>query len=64
MHNHPSGVLEPSFHDVRMTEQVDMMLRAIGSYLVDHYIIAGERIVGIKVVMQELASSAADLDEN
>lgn len=51
VHNHPSGDLTPSFDDIYMTKKVDKMLRAVGIFLVDHYIVCGEDIVGIKVIL-------------
>ena len=64
VHNHPSGNPRPSYSDMLMTEQVERLLRTIGSDLVDHYIISGDRMVGIKVIMREAARREADLEDN
>jgi hypothetical protein len=47
-----------------MTEQVERLLRTIGSDLVDHYIVSGDKMVGIKVIMREAARLEADLEDN
>lgn len=40
-HNHPSGVLEPSIRDLRLTRTLFATLQAIGIRLHDHFIVSG-----------------------
>lgn len=49
VHNHPSGSEEISDEDRRMTDFLDNKLRAIDIFLVDHYIVCGDKIVSIKM---------------
>lgn len=53
VHNHPSGSEEISDEDRRMTEFLDNKLRAIDIFLVDHYIVCGEKIVSIKMTSKK-----------
>lgn len=53
VHNHPSGSEEISDEDRRMTEFLDNRLRAIDIFLVDHYIVCGDRIVSIKMTSRK-----------
>ena len=43
VHNHPSGDPTPSLEDLRFTEQLAMAGDAVGTPLLDHVIVAGER---------------------
>ncbi|MFD2167371.1 DNA repair protein RadC [Thalassotalea euphylliae] len=43
VHNHPTGVLEPSLADVAITEQLVKALRLIDVRVLDHLIVAGNR---------------------
>lgn len=47
-HNHPSGSDSPSIDDIEMTERLEGMLQSVGVLLVDHYIIADEKLISIK----------------
>lgn len=42
VHNHPSGDLEPSGHDLQVTEQLRAAGEIIGIKLIDHIIIAND----------------------
>lgn len=48
VHNHPSSSPNPSIADVRATKQCMSLSRAIGIKLIDHLIIAGNRVVSMK----------------
>lgn len=41
MHNHPSGIVEPSNADIELTNQINMSGKIIGIPLVDHIITSG-----------------------
>lgn len=41
MHNHPSGIVEPSNADIELTNQINMSGKIIGISLVDHIITSG-----------------------
>ena len=41
MHNHPSGIVEPSDADIELTNQINMSGKIIGIPLVDHIITSG-----------------------
>lgn len=43
VHNHPSGIAEPSQSDCDMTQVVVQTLQPLGIRLIDHVIIAGAR---------------------
>ena len=47
LHNHPGGSLEPSAADILATQTIATLLNQIGVRLLDHYIVAQDRIVGI-----------------
>jgi DNA repair protein RadC len=49
VHNHPSGILEPSDEDVRMTRQISEAGKLIGIELVDHIIVTKDGFVSIPV---------------
>jgi DNA repair protein RadC len=46
-HSHPSGNPEPSFEDIRSTQQVCKLLAPLGIRLHDHIIIAGEEAASL-----------------
>ena len=41
LHNHPSGSLQPSAEDIRMTQKVEMASKIMDIRLLDHIIVAG-----------------------
>ncbi len=41
VHNHPSGVADPSDDDIQVTERVSMAAKLMGLKMIDHIIIAG-----------------------
>ncbi|SKC04220.1 DNA repair protein RadC [Lachnospiraceae bacterium] len=41
VHNHPSGVVDPSNNDIEMTEKVMIASQIMGLKMVDHIIVAG-----------------------
>ena len=47
-HNHPSGALAPSYEDKSVTVEVDDLLCSLNIRLIDHYIIADGRYIGVK----------------
>jgi len=47
-HNHPNGTLEPSIDDIMLTRKLINILKEINVYFIEHYIVAGQRINGIK----------------
>lgn len=47
-HNHPSGILVPSFEDKSITMELDELLKTLDIVLLDHFIIADGRYLGIK----------------
>ncbi len=47
-HNHPSGALEPSWNDRRITEKIKIALENIDIILMDHIIVGGERFTSMK----------------
>lgn len=47
VHNHPSGVLEPSAEDIKVSEQVRCALETLEIKLLDHIIVAGPRAVSL-----------------
>lgn len=48
-HNHPSGSVEISINDHAATSTLEMFLGQLGTELVEHYVIADEKYVGIKM---------------
>ncbi|MBF0143428.1 MAG: DNA repair protein RadC [Magnetococcales bacterium] len=46
-HNHPSGSLHPSRHDLALTRALQAALHPIGIEVVDHIIVAGNRITSL-----------------
>lgn len=53
VHTHPSGCPDVSIDDVHMTAEVDKLLSALHVSLIDHFIISGDKLVSIKVVVDE-----------
>ena len=44
-HNHPSGILEASFEDIKFTQKVKDVLSTLGIMLLDHIVVSdGEYI--------------------
>lgn len=43
-HNHPSGVAEPSSADIRITKRIREALELVEIRLLDHFLIAGNRL--------------------
>ena len=48
VHNHPSGVPEPSYNDIKLTEQFCLACLLVGIRVDDHLIIAGHRYYSFK----------------
>ena len=44
VHNHPSGVAEPSQADVRITERIKIALGMIDVRVLDHFIVTGDEM--------------------
>ena len=42
LHNHPSGRLQPSRHDIEITDQMIQVCRMVGINLLDHIIVGGD----------------------
>jgi len=47
-HNHPSGKLEPSEEDIKLTEKVKKIAELLDLYLIDHIIITKEDFYSFK----------------
>lgn len=47
-HNHPSGLLMPSYNDRKATVELELLLDAIGVRLIEHFIVSDGKYVGIK----------------
>ncbi len=47
VHNHPSGVAEPSAPDIRLTERLKDLLAEIDVRVLDHMIVAGGEITSL-----------------
>ena len=47
-HNHPSGILEASLADKSATMRLEQLLSDIKVRLIDHYIIADGKYIGVK----------------
>jgi DNA repair protein RadC len=41
VHNHPSGDLQPSAHDVEMTRQIHAAAKTLAIQMLDHIIVSG-----------------------
>jgi DNA repair protein RadC len=48
IHNHPSQTPDPSVDDVRATKQTMTLSRSIGLQLIDHLIVAGNRVSSMR----------------
>jgi DNA repair protein RadC len=48
VHNHPSRSPKPSATDVRATKQTKLLSRSVGIALIDHLIVAGNRVTSMK----------------
>ena len=48
VHNHPSKCPNPSPDDVRATRQISSVARALEIDLIDHFVIAGRRVVSMR----------------
>ena len=55
-HNHPSGTLAASYEDKSMTVEVGELLGSLAVRLIDHYIIADGKYIGIKRNCFEIGS--------
>lgn len=51
MHNHPMGSTKPSFDDINMTIKATSALNAVGSFLVDHYIVCSNSLNSVRMYM-------------
>lgn len=47
VHNHPSGDLQPSRADILVTQSVAMIAREFDAPLLDHFIIAGDKMLSL-----------------
>ena len=52
-HNHPNGVLKPSALDIRLTQNLSMMLESINVTLAEHILIADNKHLCIQEYMRE-----------
>lgn len=48
-HNHPSGSTEISLNDHAATSSLEMFMGQLGTELTEHYVVADDRYVGIKM---------------
>ena len=48
VHNHPSGEALPSKEDVKLTQQIESVLSLIDVKVLDHFIVAKQKIVSMK----------------
>ena len=53
MHNHPSGVAEPSFADQRITTRIEDALKLFDIEVLDHVIVAGTDFYSMKEFVKE-----------
>lgn len=49
-HNHPSGDIRPSVHDFAHARRVARALGAVDVRLVDHLVIAGDRVTSLRAL--------------
>ncbi len=49
IHNHPSGSAKISSQDVLITNQADALLKTLDIFLVDHFIVAQNKMVSVKM---------------
>ncbi len=47
VHNHPSGVAEPSVSDIELTERLRRLLAELDVKVLDHIVIGSERTVSM-----------------
>lgn len=52
-HTHPSGSTEVSLEDIHMTVRADHLLSALGIALVDHFVICGDKVISVKITMNQ-----------
>ena len=62
-HNHPSGVLLPSFQDKNITLETDELLRSLEIRFIDHYIVASDNYIGVKRYCYGVTDSYSQLTE-
>jgi DNA repair protein RadC len=48
IHNHPSGNPQPSKEDVAMTSRIKEVAKLMGLRMLDHLIVAGDRVVSLR----------------
>jgi DNA repair protein RadC len=48
VHNHPSGDVQPSAEDMRMTGQIIAAARVVGLSVADHLIVGREQVLSMK----------------
>lgn len=53
-HNHPSGIAVPSPDDLKSTEKIYNLFRAMGISLLDHIIVADEDYISLRQTFPEL----------
>lgn len=61
VHNHPSGVLNPSKEDMDATRLVELALRTIEVRLLDHFIVAGMEYRSIREAIREMEKAEMEL---
>lgn len=49
-HNHPSGDVRPSVHDLAHARRVARALGAVDVRLIDHLVIAGDRVTSLRAL--------------
>jgi len=47
VHNHPSGDAEPSLTDIEATQRIAVLARDMELPLIDHLIIAGDKMISV-----------------
>ena len=47
-HNHPNGSTKPSSGDINITTRINNVFLMFGKYFIDHYIVADNKVSGIK----------------
>lgn len=48
VHNHPSGVADPSDDDVALTRQIEQAAKSLGLLVLDHLIVAGPKVFSMR----------------
>ena len=46
-HNHPNGIPEPSFEDIKTTKRIQEALEMVGVTLLDHLIVTDDEVVSV-----------------